>query len=153
MPVASESMRRAVPADLPALGRMLATSLHASWNADAIAAEFKIEWSIVEVLVHDAEQEEIRGLLVYWHVADELQLLYVATDPHHLRKGIGRKLMQHLCLRAKRLHATCITLEVRADNDAALQLYRGIGFVEVGRRRGYYQTEGIDAVLMEWRTT
>ena len=41
-----------------------------------------------------------------------------------------------------------IWLEVREDNRAAQGFYRGLGFCEAGRRRGYYRDTGEDAVLM-----
>ena len=40
-------------------------------------------------------------------------------------------------------------LEVRADNEAAQRLYQRRGFTEIGRRRGYYQPSGADAVVMK----
>jgi ribosomal-protein-alanine N-acetyltransferase len=42
-----------------------------------------------------------------------------------------------------------VLLEVRADNEHAQGLYRRRGFTEVGRRRGYYQPSGADAVVMK----
>ena len=42
------------------------------------------------------------------------------------------------------------TLEVRASNDAALQLYETMGFRRQGVRRGYYTDNREDAVIM-WR--
>ncbi len=39
-------------------------------------------------------------------------------------------------------------LEVRACSDGARRLYERMGFIEVGRRRGYYETPTDDAVLM-----
>jgi ribosomal-protein-alanine N-acetyltransferase len=44
-----------------------------------------------------------------------------------------------------------VFLEVRADNERALELYRRADFAQVGRCRGYYQPEGVDAVLMRRR--
>jgi ribosomal-protein-alanine N-acetyltransferase len=44
---------------------------------------------------------------------------------------------------------SAIELEVRAGNLAALTLYRRFGFVEVGRRKGYYRDPAEDAVLMD----
>ena len=41
-----------------------------------------------------------------------------------------------------------LTLEVRASNDPAIALYEKHGFVEVGRRRGYYEKPKEDAILM-----
>jgi ribosomal-protein-alanine N-acetyltransferase len=42
-----------------------------------------------------------------------------------------------------------VLLEVRADNELAQGLYRRRGFAEIGRRRGYYQPSGTDAVVMK----
>ena len=42
-----------------------------------------------------------------------------------------------------------VTLEVRGGNEAALELYKKLGFREVGRRKGYYSKGGEDAVLMD----
>ncbi len=41
-----------------------------------------------------------------------------------------------------------VTLEVRASNDSAQALYRKFGFAPVGIRRGYYQSDGEDAIIM-----
>ena len=38
-------------------------------------------------------------------------------------------------------------LEVRVSNAAAIALYEQLGFLQVGRRKGYYQ-DGEDAILM-----
>lgn len=38
-------------------------------------------------------------------------------------------------------------LEVAADNDAARALYAKLGFVEAGRRHGYYG-DGADALVL-----
>jgi ribosomal protein S18 acetylase RimI-like enzyme len=37
---------------------------------------------------------------------------------------------------------------VRADNDAARGLYTSLGFQEIDRRTGYYQPDGVDAIVM-----
>ena len=42
-------------------------------------------------------------------------------------------------------------LEVRPGNVEARRLYQGLGFQEVGRRRGYYVDTGEDALLLEAR--
>ena len=42
-----------------------------------------------------------------------------------------------------------VTLEVRGGNEAAMSLYKKLGFREVGRRKGYYSKGGEDAVLMD----
>ena len=44
--------------------------------------------------------------------------------------------------------ALSVTLEVRAGNVGAKELYRKWGFIEVGLRKGYYHDNGEDAILM-----
>jgi ribosomal-protein-alanine N-acetyltransferase len=46
------------------------------------------------------------------------------------------------------LEARVMTLEVRASNQVAQNLYSKYGFVEMGRRRGYYLDNREDAVIM-----
>jgi ribosomal-protein-alanine N-acetyltransferase len=46
------------------------------------------------------------------------------------------------------LGVTKMTLEVRASNEAALKLYKKLGFASVGARPQYYEDNGEDAVIM-----
>jgi [ribosomal protein S18]-alanine N-acetyltransferase len=63
-------------------------------------------------------------------------------------KGIGTALLAELAARAKASDAIRLGLEVRASNAAAIRLYERAGFVEGGRRRGYYRGPDEDAILM-----
>lgn len=75
----------------------------------------------------------------------EAEIHALAVDPAYQRRGIGRAL-----LRAALDHAAGATvfLEVRTDNEPAIQLYRSEGFEVIGIRRGYYQASGADAFTM-----
>lgn len=63
-------------------------------------------------------------------------------------KGVGRALMRELLVQAHQHEADEVFLEVRVDNAAAISLYRSLGFADVRIRRGYYQPENIDALVM-----
>lgn len=63
-------------------------------------------------------------------------------------RGIGRALMTDLIAACFERGAEEIFLEVRVDNDSAIHLYRSLGFKDVRIRRGYYQPENIDALVM-----
>ncbi len=63
-------------------------------------------------------------------------------------RGLGRALMQKLIDSAESQKSVEIFLEVRADNPAAQNLYRSMGFEQIDIRRGYYKPENIDAVIM-----
>ena len=41
-----------------------------------------------------------------------------------------------------------VYLEVRTDNEPAINLYTSLGFVTVGLRKRYYQASGADAYTM-----
>lgn len=71
-------------------------------------------------------------------IADEVELLLLATRPAERRRGVGRALIGAVIATARDHHATRVHLEVRAGNDA-IKLYSATGFVKVGERRGYYR--------------
>lgn len=83
-------------------------------------------------------------------VAGEAELLTVAVDPVHHRKGIAEALLREW-LQTLAGRAETAFLEVAADNTAAHMLYAKLGFTEVARRAGYYARPGafsVDAVIM-----
>ncbi|MEQ8896975.1 MAG: GNAT family N-acetyltransferase [Roseovarius sp.] len=84
-------------------------------------------------------------------IADEAELLTIATDPAHRRKGLGRAALTAFEAVAATRGIMRLFLEVAAGNAPAISLYRSAGYRTAGRRKGYYQTrEGReDALLME----
>jgi ribosomal-protein-alanine N-acetyltransferase len=91
-------------------------------------------------------------LLAYactWVLYEELKINNIAVRADHRRQGLGRWLLQRILDDARRQGCTIARLEVRPSNTAAILLYERVGFAKVGRRKGYYQSEGEDAVVME----
>lgn len=87
---------------------------------------------------------------VVLNVLDESHLLDIGVAPALQRQGLGRLFMDWLCGRARARGSVSFFLEVRPSNLAALRLYEQLGFVEIGRRRGYYPASGgrEDALVM-----
>ena len=75
----------------------------------------------------------------------------VAVDEAFRRKGIAKALVMEMLLAAKNGGVQSIFLEVRPSNAAARALYKGLGFLETGIRRGYYQDNGEDAIVMVYK--
>lgn len=92
---------------------------------------------------------ELLGYIGSQLVLDELEIFNVAVDEGCRRQHLGEKLVERLAEEARSLGAQRITLEVRASNSPAISLYGKQGFVEVGRRKNYYQKPREDAVLMD----
>jgi ribosomal-protein-alanine N-acetyltransferase len=85
------------------------------------------------------------GLIAY---ADEAHVATIGVAGSRQGEGIGARLLDALLEEADR-RSPVVLLEVRADNELAQGLYRRRGFTEIGRRRGYYQPSGADAVVMK----
>ncbi len=68
----------------------------------------------------------------YGFVDESTPELTIAVLPGHRRQGIGRQLLEHLAAQARVAGHVRLSLSVEHDNQA-LQLYRRIGFREVGR--------------------
>lgn len=72
----------------------------------------------------------------------------VAVDPDWHRQGIGTRLVLALSEAAITRGCTGLTLEVRASNEGAKELYRRFGFAPAGVRKGYYTETNEDAIVM-----
>ncbi len=92
--------------------------------------------------------KQIVGMVVAWFIVDEIHIATIATHPDFRRRGIGRDLLLHTLQSAKEEGAITSFLEVREGNIYAQEMYRKFGFVEDGRRKGYYKDNGEDAILM-----
>jgi len=99
----------------------------------------------------DGQSKEVVGFVLVQLAADEAEVLSIGVAPEWQRTGLGRRLVKGLATAVKRAEARRLFLEVADDNAAALALYRATGFVETGRRNGYYQRKNgkpADAVTM-----
>jgi ribosomal-protein-alanine N-acetyltransferase len=83
-----------------------------------------------------------------WLIVDEAHITNIAVHPLFRRKGIGEAILKALVTEAHRMGIDRMTLEVRASNIAAQSLYKKLGFVEVGVRKGYYSDNNEDAIIM-----
>ena len=82
---------------------------------------------------------EPSGFVLSRVVADEAEILTVAMAPEARGRGNAKPMLAaHVDALARRGVAV-VHLEVEEGNAPALALYRRFGFVEVGRREGYYR--------------
>ena len=88
------------------------------------------------------------GYAAAWILADECHVTTIAVTPDLRRQGLGRKMMVELLERSRDRGALCATLEVRAENEAAIKMYEDLGFVSSGKRRAYYPNNQEDAIVM-----
>lgn len=96
------------------------------------------------------EDGRMTGYAVMMLVLDEVHLLNISVLPELQRRGRGSALLTHLFALARVQAAKRMLLEVRPGNVSGIALYRRHGFVEIGRRRGYYPAPDgrEDAIVM-----
>lgn len=83
----------------------------------------------------------IEGYGILSVAAGEAHVLNLCIAPRVQGRGLAVRLLHHLLELAREGGARTLFLEVRPSNRRALRLYRGMGFCEVGVRRGYYPDE------------
>jgi len=93
-------------------------------------------------------RQYIVGFSGIWMMADEAHLTNIAVRRQHRGKGLGELLVIATIDLASELKASFMTLEVRASNLVAQNLYHKYGFVQMGIRRGYYLDNREDAIIM-----
>lgn len=139
--------------DIPVIEELEAACFPEPWSGDIYRHELAHNrlgaYWVVRPATPDAQTAP--PILAYggcWTMGPEVHIVTVATHPDYRRQGLGRVLMAWMIEHARAGGALEVTLEVRASNHAAQSLYAQMGFVVVGRRKGYYRDNGEDAILM-----
>jgi len=93
-------------------------------------------------------RDYIVGFSGIWVLVDEAHITNIALRRQYQGQGLGELLLIATIDLARELKASIMTLEVRASNLVAQNLYGKYGFTHVGVRRGYYLDDHEDAVIM-----
>jgi [ribosomal protein S18]-alanine N-acetyltransferase len=96
----------------------------------------------------DAVPPAVLGYAGVAVTSDEAYVQTIGVAVPTQRRGVGRRLLQQLLDDARDAGGRTCWLEVRADNTVAQAMYARFGFSPRGRRRGYYQPSGTDAIVM-----
>jgi len=101
-------------------------------------------------LLVDDKHAQLRGYaLLRFHAGSTRARLYsLAVDRKHRKRGIGHALLKAAENRARAHGATCVRLELRRSNRAAIHLYEKAGYRVFGRYLDYY-ADHMDALRME----
>ena len=83
-----------------------------------------------------------------WNIIDEAHITTIAVKPDYMRKHIGEALIVKILENCYVNKIKYLTLEVRESNNAAIQLYKKYGFASLGTRKGYYQDNNENALIM-----
>lgn len=134
--------------DISAVEKIEQTCFSDAWSEKLLSEMLESEWDEAWVLAdHD---KTVAGYANFRFLAGEGELMRIAVLPEYRGCGESRKLMDRLEISAKEKEAPDLTLEVRAGNEPAINLYKAYGFREEAVRKHYYQNPVEDALIM-WR--
>ena len=120
------------------------------WSEASVHSELSNPLSFWLVAQEDGK---LIGYVGSQSVAPEADVMNLAVAPEWRNKGIGRALMTALIAQLHSRGITALFLEVRVGNTPAQNLYRSLGFVEVGRRPKYYVNPTEDALILRKELT
>jgi ribosomal-protein-alanine acetyltransferase len=162
-------VRPAEPADLPVLVEIASHSATAAqWNqaeyqklfaSEQPEAETQANPQIIDPNIKGqprtalvVEQEgSVAGFIVGRQVKDEWEIENIAVTGAARRCGLGSRLVGELLDLVRKRGGKSVFLEVRESNHAARSLYEKWAFLEVGRRKMYYQNPAEDALVLKFK--
>jgi len=141
-------LRRLDFSDLPNIAGIEARSFSSPWSSGMFALEMSKPDSLCLVATAPGDPDMIFGYIVFSRYDLAWHLMNIAVSPEHRRLGIATTLIEAGLARVG--GSSPVTLEVRPSNEAAIELYEGLGFESYGYRKGYYPDNGEDALIM-WK--
>jgi ribosomal-protein-alanine N-acetyltransferase len=142
---ADVAIRSAHAGDLDAIHAIEVASFSDPWKREGFRDLMLGGSAAVVVAESDGE---LVGFAVTYVAAGEAEIANVAVAKDARRRGVGRALVDFVISAASAAGATVVFLEVRESNAAARALYAMRGFMEVSRRKQYYEHPREDAVVM-----
>ncbi len=116
------------------------------WSKDSFLSELSNE--LAKYFCAFDEYGVLVGYCGCWQILEEAHITNIAVSPNHRRKHIGEALFVKIIEECYRNMAKFITLEVRISNKSAISLYEKYGLKSLGTRKGYYQDNNEDALIM-----
>ncbi len=121
---------------------------------DLFTSPWSIEMFVHEILNHkafvlcDVSEKRIVGYTCGWKVLDEYQITNVGIAISYQRRGLAEFLLLEVIKIMLKDYCFNYFLEVRESNKPAIQLYRKLGFIEIGKRKNYYNNPVENALIM-----
>jgi len=143
-------IRKAEAKDVKPLAELDQRCFAVPWSEQSFEEDV-VKNPLAFYLVAESDQGELLGYAGIWMIVGEGHITNVAANPEYRRKGIAKAILTQLFDICENQHGIdAFTLEVRPSNDPAIALYESFGFETAGRRKGYYEDNGEDALIM-WR--
>jgi ribosomal-protein-alanine N-acetyltransferase len=137
-------INRLTDSELDAVAELEALCFPEPWSANALQLLTSPD-AVGFVCMEGGRAVSYGGML---YTPFEGQITNIAVAPDKRRCGYGRAIVDALIRDAEARNLEQIALEVRASNEAAIALYKSLGFFEAGRRKHFYKNPAEDALVM-----
>lgn len=131
--------------DIDAVLDISSLSFAISWSKDSYIQE--LTNPIAKYLVAKVNNKVV-AFVGTWIILDEAHITNIAVHPNYRKQGIASKLLVKFLDYCRNQGCKAFTLEVRSGNKAAQALYKKHNFKEDGVRKGYYEDNKEDAIIM-----
>ena len=132
--------------DLPEVSRIEGEVFSVPWSEQSFRDSLALSYAVF--LTAECEGR-VAGYCGCYQSLEEAEITNVAVKQEFRGRGIAKALLQELFRVGKARGASVFLLEVRAGNQAAIRLYEGQGFQNMGLRRNFYEKPREDAVIMQ----
>lgn len=122
-------------------------SFQAPWSKESVFDELVNPMARYIIAV---KEDKVIGFGGMWVILDEAHITNIAVHPEYRQCGIGIKIITELTKLCENEKITAMTLEVRKSNIKAQKLYEKFDFKVEGIRKGYYQDNKEDCLIM-WK--
>ena len=139
-------IRRMTLNDIDTVASIEEATFPTPWSRDSFRQE--LERNVAARYLVAEKDGRVIGYAGAWIILDESHITNIAIEESCRGHGYGRALTAALMQYLSNLGASYATLEVRRSNLRAQNLYKSLGFVELGVRKRYYEDNREDALIM-----
>jgi ribosomal-protein-alanine N-acetyltransferase len=149
------TLRSGTPEDIPRLLELAQQSASAAhWSLTDYENLFAPKLVQKSCLLVAETAGTVNGFLVARGLDGDWEIENIVVSPDLRRQGLATELMRGFLSHATLSHASgtavkTVHLEVRESNLAAQELYKNLGFANIGRRKSYYSGPPEDAILLK----
>lgn len=136
-------IRKATRKDLDAIVASEQLIFNQSYTQD-YAQTFFDQGSLLIAL----DVNKLIGVVGWFNQTESAEIIMIGVIEKYRRKNVGKMLMKACISLLVESSVKALFIEVRKTNNAAIQLYKSLGFKENRIRENYYQHPNEDAIEM-----
>ena len=138
--------RRMTLEDVPQVHEIELRTFHTPWSYQSFVDEMSTNKCARYIVAE--EDGRVLGYAGAWLIFDEGHITNIAVAQEARGRGLGKGVTRELMQYAANMGVQYMTLEVRRSNTVAQNMYKSLGFIELGVRKRYYEDNDEDALLM-----